>query len=232
MISGDLAQGARSSIVRAGRSSSFGLPVLYDGGGMAELAENKRAEGKRVRPAQQRLDEVFLVLLREKPVSHATVTEICRRARVNRSTYYVYFDNPLDQLDRLESRVIEGLTSQVDRLDLDAGFSRERLSAIVEATVSYIADHADVFRILLGEHGSMAFERRMLTAIGSRALSPRRHDDPESRAHLLQCIYSISGTFALIYYWLTVGSELDRDAIVQTIVRMNADVIEGMSQSR
>lgn len=199
---------------------------------MAELTERKRIEGKRVRPAQQRLDEVFLALLREMPVSRATVTEICRRARVNRSTYYIYFNNPLDQLDRLESQVIEGLTSQVDRIDMEAGFSRERLSAIVEATVSYIADHADVFRILLGEHGSMAFERRMLTAIASRALSPHSHDDPESQSHLLQCIYSISGMFALVYYWLTVGSELDRDAIVQTIARMNAAAIEGMSQPR
>lgn len=189
----------------------------------------EKPESDRVRATRRHLNETLLALLREEPISRVTVTALCRSARVNRSTYYVYFDNPFDQLDRLEQETIEELAGQLDRLDMGSDVSQGRLSAIVEATISYIGEHADVFRILWGEHGSMSFERRMLTTLASRALSPGSHDNPEAQEHLLQCIYSMSGTFALVYYWLTVDDELDREAIVQTIVRTNAASITGVA---
>ncbi len=190
---------------------------------------SEKPESARARATRRHLDETLLALLHEEPISHVTVTELCRRAHVNRSTYYVYFDNPLAQLDELEAAAIDGLVAQVDHMEMQNGFSRERLQAIVEETISYIAGHEDVFRVLWSPHGSATFERRLLTALGMRALTAGERTTPEAQQHLLQCVYSLAGTFALVRYWLAEGGDLDPGALVQTIVRTNADAIAGMA---
>ena len=186
------------------------------------------AESPRVRRTKRLLDETLLDALREKPITRVTVTELCSRAGVNRSTYYVYFDNPLDQLDRLEARVIEGLTREVDRRELRAGYSHERLEAIVEAALGYIGEQADVFRVLWGEHGSAGFERKLLTALAARALAPGERLTPEARSHLYQCIYSLSGMFGLVSYWLRDGADVEVRELAQTIVRANLAAVDAL----
>ena len=182
-----------------------------------------RAESPRVRRTKRLLDETLLDALREKPITRVTVTELCSRAGVNRSTYYVYFDNPLDQLDRLE-----GLTREVDRRELRAGYSHERLEAIVEAALGYIGEQADVFRVLWGEHGSAGFERKLLTALAARALAPGERLTPEARSHLYQCIYSLSGMFGLVSYWLRDGADVEVRELAQTIVRANLAAVDAL----
>ena len=181
-----------------------------------------------MRRTKRLLDETLLDALREKPITRVTVTELCSRAGVNRSTYYVYFDNPLDQLDRLEARVIEGLTREVDRRELRAGYSHERLEAIVEAALGYIGEQADVFRVLWGEHGSAGFERKLLTALAARALAPGERLTPEARSHLYQCIYSLSGMFGLVSYWLRDGADVEVRELAQTIVRANLAAVDAL----
>lgn len=185
-----------------------------------------RAESPRVRRTKRLIDETLLDALREKPITRVTVTELCSRAGVNRSTYYVYFDNPLDQLDRLEARVIEGLTREIDRRELRAGFSHERLEAIVEAALGYIGEQAEVFRVLWGEHGSAGFERKLLTA-----LAPGERLTPEARRHLYQCIYSLSGMFGLVSYWLRDGADVEVRELAQTIVRANLAAVDALGDA-
>ncbi len=45
------------------------------------------------------MDEAFLALLEEKDFSYITVKEICERAGVNRSTFYLHYNTLGDLLD-------------------------------------------------------------------------------------------------------------------------------------
>lgn len=56
-----------------------------------------RAESKYFRTAK-RMDEALLSLLREKSFEYVTIKEICARASVNRSTFYLHYENIGDLL--------------------------------------------------------------------------------------------------------------------------------------
>ena len=56
---------------------------------------------RRIRYTKMFLKDSLLELLQKKPLSRITVTELCQMAEINRSTYYVYYKDPLDQLESL-----------------------------------------------------------------------------------------------------------------------------------
>ena len=47
----------------------------------------------RVRYTVHMIQNIFLELLKEKPVAKITVKEICERAEINRSTFYKHYQD-------------------------------------------------------------------------------------------------------------------------------------------
>ena len=45
-----------------------------------------------------KMDKAFLALLEEKDFEYITVKELCKRADVNRSTFYLHYENMTDLL--------------------------------------------------------------------------------------------------------------------------------------
>ena len=43
-----------------------------------------------------KMDKAFLALLEEKDFEYITVKELCKRADVNRSTFYLHYENMTD----------------------------------------------------------------------------------------------------------------------------------------
>ena len=46
-----------------------------------------------------KMDDALLSLLEEKDFQYVTVKEICKKARVNRSTFYLHYENTVDLLE-------------------------------------------------------------------------------------------------------------------------------------
>lgn len=67
---------------------------------------------KRKRDSMDKITKVFIELIQTKEISEISVTDICKKAGLNRATFYA---NYLDVYD-LADRVLEELTSQVEDL--------------------------------------------------------------------------------------------------------------------
>ena len=51
-----------------------------------------KKEDGRVRITRQMIRTALLNLLREKPLQHITVRELCEKASINRGTFYAHYD--------------------------------------------------------------------------------------------------------------------------------------------
>lgn len=64
---------------------------------LRHFSENPRnaqkQENQRTRLTKRLLREGLLELLRDKPVEHITVKELCELAELNRSTFYAYYND-------------------------------------------------------------------------------------------------------------------------------------------
>lgn len=56
-----------------------------------------------------RMDEAFLSLLEEKPYEFITVKEVCKRAEVNRSTFYLHYEGMADLLAEAGEYILKEL---------------------------------------------------------------------------------------------------------------------------
>lgn len=67
---------------------------------------------KRKRESKEKIEKVFVELIEEKELNEITVTDICKRTNLNRSTFYA---NYLDIYD-LADKIREKLEMEVDNL--------------------------------------------------------------------------------------------------------------------
>lgn len=68
------------------------------------------------RPGKERLEDALLRLLKVKPSSDITVTELCKAANVSRSTFYVHFANVSDVYRDLVRQLIFGTSAMRTQL--------------------------------------------------------------------------------------------------------------------
>ena len=71
---------------------------------------------RRTRYTRQTIKDSFLSLLKEKPFSKITVTEVCRMSEINRGTFYLHYYDIDDVLDSLLEDVITDTASVLDHV--------------------------------------------------------------------------------------------------------------------
>jgi len=77
---------------------------------------------KRKRESKERITKIFIELIQDKELSEISVTDICKKANLNRATFYA---NYLDIYD-LADKVLDDLTQQVAELyqeDISQGYN-------------------------------------------------------------------------------------------------------------
>ena len=62
----------------------------------------------------KKMNEALISLLEKKAFEYITVSEICKKAEVNRSTFYLHYENTVDLLDETARGLIDGFVSYFD----------------------------------------------------------------------------------------------------------------------
>ncbi len=157
----------------------------------------------RVRYTRMVIRNSFLELLQEKPVSRITVTEICQRSHINRTTFYKHYKDPLDLMEKLEEELLQNIRSliaQKSYMDITAVF-RDVLSALKENSGRY--------RALVSAYGDNSLSRRIFTlchdTIFPLICSKYPHLD-STQQNLLYC-YITQGFSGTVSYWIENGME-------------------------
>lgn len=103
---------------------------------------------RRVRKTAASVNNALSELLSKKPLEEITVTELCRKADINRSTFYLHYDTVKDCFEK----VIYKMTDEL--LDLIRANTSGAVTTTREALNGYfgfIRDHKPLFRELMKE---------------------------------------------------------------------------------
>ena len=77
----------------------------------------------RVRYTRMVIEDCFLALLQEKPVSKVTVTELCQMAQINRATFYKHYLDIPDLLEKTEEKLLDQIrTFYQNTQDIEQAF--------------------------------------------------------------------------------------------------------------
>ena len=179
-----------------------------------------------------RMDEALIALLEKKEFSYITVKEICDTAGVNRSTFYLHYENTTDLLKEATQHILTRFQSYF-KTDLDSISNRftqttrqDLLFITPEYLIPYltfIRDNRRLFKTVMREFGSMGFDqvyRKMFTYIFDPILA--RVDFPANTRTYVMKFY-LSGITAIATEWL----DGDCHDSIETIIAIITECVLG-----
>lgn len=158
-----------------------------------------------------RMDEAFLELIEKKDFAYITVKEICEKAGVNRSTFYLHYETVGDLLAESAQHIIDEFITYMphDTVEFLEKLRNRPLKELYLITpeylspyLTYIKEHRRVFRATVEQ----ALALRMTDAyqkLSCHVFIPilnRFGVQPEDQKYVMQ--FHISGLMAIINEWL------------------------------
>ena len=161
-----------------------------------------------------KMSDALLDLLKTKPFAYITISEICKKAGVNRSTFYLHYENTADLLAETGQLLLDDFRSyfMVDTVALTAHFAdceEKELNFITEEYLhpylSYIRDNRHVFATILKHANSFHFDA-VFQRLFQHVFDPILHRfgyPAEERKYVM--MFYLSGINALVLEWLKDG---------------------------
>ena len=175
-----------------------------------------------------KMDEALLSLLEKKEFAYITIREICEAAGVNRSTFYLHYENTSDLLREATQYILDRFLSYfpVDVQTISERFLESDLKDLVYISPKYltpyltfIKDNRRVFKTAVKEVGSLGFDKvyeKMFVHIFDPILT--RFDFPEeTKAYTMK--FYLSGITAIVMEWLENNCTDSIDTITGVIMQ-------------
>lgn len=156
------------------------------------------ADNRRVRMTKRMIKDAYLELLEARPAGKPSVTDICKAADVNRSTFYMYYEDAAALRADIENEVLEQIPVLSDLPD--AITSERQFVDVLERYFSHIQANRRMFRILILQADSTAFNGRLIEAV----LEKYRPETETAQPLLARYAYVfiVSGVIGLLGSWI------------------------------
>ncbi len=184
-----------------------------------------RSESKYFNTAVK-MDLALMEILSKKEFEYITVSEICKKAGVNRSTFYLHYENTSELLNETARYLINDFISyfNFDKNFMEKGFFETEEKELIfisekylEPYLSYIKDNRKVFSTALIRKSSLGFEstyQKMFDYIFSPIME--KFGYPESEKKYIIKFY-LNGITAVINEWLLENCEKTTEEIIAII---------------
>ena len=116
----------------------------------------------RIRRTHKFLQEAMIELITEQGFDAITVGDIAERAMINRATFYRHYQDKYDLVAKIFEDTANELTENMKPFRKDTGQSEtENPPEIWIQFFEHVAEHAQLYRAMLGKNGSSWFASRM-----------------------------------------------------------------------
>ena len=179
-----------------------------------------------------RMDEALITLLEKKDFEYITIKEICDTAGVNRSTFYLHYENTSDLLKETTRYIIDKHLAyyEIDQKRISLQFEtckREELLFITDEYLvpylKFIKDNQRLFKVSIKQFDSLNMDEvygKMFEHIFNPILE-RFHVPQNERSYVMK--FYLTGIFAVIMEWLKNNCADD----IKTVTKVITDCVIG-----
>ena len=179
----------------------------------------------RVRYTRKIIQDTFLNLLKEKPVTKITVKEVCDKAEINRGTFYKHYQDCYDLLDKIEE---EGLHEFEKMLaSIEASGTQAALTAILNT----LRNNSQLIQAL----GDPASNQRFINRLAGccflymeQWLGPISGTNQSEVRRNVRFAFLAGGSGSVIEWWLRRGIKESPEEIAALISTLSESVVHGL----
>ena len=166
------------------------------------------------------MDEALLLLLQEKDFDRITVKELCEKAGVNRTTFYLHYETMNDLLDETIAYINKKFTDSLS--DVEIGDPRKE----VLTTEKFLRPYLTLIKqnkrayIVVRKKESLFNTRKAFDGLYRSIFSPAlSHFGVEEKDKKYVLAFYSQGTLAIIGQWIDDNCKDDIDMIIKLIMK-------------
>lgn len=153
---------------------------------------------KRIINTKKKLTNTLLVLIEEKKLKDITVLELCKNANINRTTFYKYYKDIDDLVEKIEESLLVDLQKYI--YDIKRNYLISYTGKIIET----IAEHKEIYGRLLSENGDHTFLNKILSQVYEPSITEWKKLLKKASQNDLEKIYNfiVDGTIGIVEEWI------------------------------
>ena len=170
------------------------------------MVEEKRrkAEYRSSIRSKTLIRNALVSLMQEKPFEKITITDIVRRADINRGTFYAHFRDSREVLERIRSDALSEMKDAIYSIEADSIIRNPR--PLLEKISSFLSEDSTYYRMLLSTAGIQEFlgevKKIVIEYLLGSEYAARQHDRDALLSRMDFHVSAISG----IYYDIVIGA--------------------------
>ena len=172
------------------------------------------------------MDEALLCLLEKKSIDFISVKEICKKAGVNRSTFYLHYDNIADLLQetleyindlfysKFSKRGIENIKIENSDKDNLVFITPQYLVPYLE----FVKENKNIFKTI-HKHPKLFESEKTFERLSEKIFIPvlkKFNLDKEKGQYVFQ--FYMKGVLSIVYKWVELDCKDDIETIVNIII--------------
>lgn len=186
---------------------------------------NKKEDG-RVRYTKMRIRSAFYELIQEMEPDKITVTAICKKAEINRATFYKHYLDVPDLTDKLQEETIEQIASKLNNAIKDN--PETFIIDILQFMKNNLQDKTPAG--VINMHTAAKFTSKMTSMIYhnfSVYMKSQIKNVPEDEQDIIFS-YIAAGCAGIIDYWVKTDYKMDVTLVADKMKRLSAVTIENI----
>ncbi|MBQ6019399.1 MAG: TetR/AcrR family transcriptional regulator [Clostridia bacterium] len=151
---------------------------------------------RRVVKTKERIRDVFIGLLAEKPIKSITVKELSDQADINRATFYLHYEDVFDLKEQLENEVVgqfEDICSS-----LTVSFTDEEFIAVFIRLLEFIRSNGKFCSAHIGVNVDRNFFARLVRIVTDRCFDREQYTS-------YGFAFVLAGIVGIVLDWVFAG---------------------------
>lgn len=165
----------------------------------------------RIKRTKELINNAMLELIKEKPIEKITPTELCRRATINRNTFYSHYKSTNEVLNDIEDELFETVDSSLN----------ENKTPVEAITIlcRMLKSNQKLSNLIFSKNASARIMNRVFEITNKFNMSKMNSEDnnlSETQKQMLSA-YTIMGSAAALEQWVKGGMTEEPEIIAAFI---------------
>lgn len=170
---------------------------------------NKEKKDRRIRKTEKQLLDGLTYLMETKSINDITVRELADIVDINRSTFYLHYQDIYDMIEHIENDLIEKFTDalgpKVNPNIISAASQEEEFLKIMKSIFNLLLENRTICKALLGHNGDIKFVNKISKIVSDRIqyilnlVASKKYSDTD--LELVES-YFVAGCIGLVQHWL------------------------------
>lgn len=176
----------------------------------------------RTQYTKKTIRESFISLLKEMPLNRVTVKGICEKAHINRTTFYRYYSDAYDLLEKVEVELFAGWKDYV------RSFSAQGTEAALEAALCAIGNNAEFYTILISDNADRQYIRKIVENSYEFFQEGFAYRYPRLSARQRKWLYYYitQGCISIVLDWVNGGMKESPKSLARFIAQLDETILK------